>query len=252
MQSASVQLKTLSLELGGKNPNIIFDDCNLEKCVAVTMASSFTNQGEVCLCGSRIYIQEGIYDTFVEKFLAALKKWVVGDPLSTTTNMGALISQQHMEKVLGYVSSAVLEGGTILFGGPDRLEVGGRCEKGYFVRPTVITGLHHQSKCIQEEIFGPVVVLTKFSTEAEVIEKANDVQYGLSATVWTENLGRAQRLSLALQVGTVWVNCWLNRDLRVPFGGAKKSGIGAEGGKFSMDFYTQKKTICLQHTLSSL
>lgn len=248
MASAANRLKTLSLELGGKNPNVIFDDCNLDLCVATTVRSSFANQGEICLCGSRIYVQAGIYDRFLEALIKAVEKWKVGDPSDPTTNMGALISEAHLKKVLGYVNIAKEQGGTIAFGGTP-LSIEGRCAKGYFMSPTIITGLSQDSKCVQEEIFGPVVTIHKFETEAEVIQKANDVQYGLSATVWTENLGCAQRMSLALQVGTVWVNCWLNRDLRVPFGGAKMSGIGAEGGKFSMEFFTQRKTVCLQHPL---
>jgi len=239
--------KKLYLELGGKNPNIIFDDADLDKCVPTTVRSSFLNQGEICLCGSRIFVQEKIYDSFMKKFEESVKQWRVGDPLEATSNVGAVISQQHMEKILSYIHLAKELGGTISCGG-GRAAAEGRCAGGYFIQPTIITGLKNDCRVCQEEIFGPVVTVIKFTTEDEVIQMANDIMYGLSASVWTENLGRAQRTSLALKVGTVWVNCWLNRDLRVPFGGAKMSGIGREGGKFSLEFYTEKKTVCLKYT----
>lgn len=243
---ASNKIKKISLELGGKNPNIIFSDCDLQKCIDTTIRSSFANQGEICLCGSRIYVQQEIYDTFIKKFVEATAKWKVGDPFDSTTNMGALISEQHMEKVLKYIQIARDTGATIAFGGY-RIKLEGKCQYGYFVSPTIITNISQDSVCVQEEIFGPVVCVLPFTTEEQVIELANDTQYGLSATVWTENLARANRMSLKLKVGTVWVNCWLQRDLRVPFGGTKMSGTGREGGKFSLDFYTEKKTICMQY-----
>eukprot|EP01126_Amoeba_proteus_P001396 TRINITY_DN1039_c0_g1_i4.p1 TRINITY_DN1039_c0_g1~~TRINITY_DN1039_c0_g1_i4.p1 ORF type:complete len:306 (-),score=62.18 TRINITY_DN1039_c0_g1_i4:309-1226(-) len=247
MVNSAARMKKLSLELGGKNPNIVYHDCNLEKCIQTTVRSSFSNQGEICLCGSRIYVQEGIYDKFISEFISATLKWKVGDPNDRSTNVGALVSQQHMEKVLYYIELAKKEGGVIHCGG-ERISLPGRCQDGYFVAPTIISGLNHSSKCVQEEIFGPVVVVTKFITEEEVIEKANDTEYGLSATVWTENISRAQRTASALQVGTVWINCWMNRDLRVPFGGMKMSGMGREGGRHSLEFFTETKTVCIQNS----
>jgi len=246
---AAQKIKKLSLELGGKNPNIIFDDLQpseLQKCVQTTVRSSFANQGEICLCGSRIYVQKGIYTQFMELFLAAIKNWKVGDPTEPSTSMGALISQQHMEKVLSYIKIAREEGATVH--GGNRVIIEGRCKDGYFVEPTVITDISQKSRCVQEEIFGPVVCVVPFTTEEEAIELANDVEYGLSSTVWTSNLHIANRVSLQLKAGTVWVNCWLNRDLRVPFGGMKMSGIGREGGKYSIDFFTEKKTISTQYS----
>lgn len=201
--------KKLSLELGGKNPNIIFADCDLEDCVATTVRSSFTNQGEVCLCGSRIFVEESIMEEFLEKFVSATKKLVVGDPSNPSTTTGALVSKEHMEKVLYYINLAKEEGGNILLGG-DRPDFSGtEFEGGYFVNPTIVTGLGPQSRCQQEEIFGPVVTVYPFKSEDEVIEYANCVAYGLSSSVWTQNIKRAQRIALKLQAGTVWINCWL-------------------------------------------
>lgn len=246
LKSSAALIKRFSLELGGKNPNIIYDDTDLDKCIPTTVRSSFLNQGEICLCGSRIFVQEKIYDSFIKRFEDEVRKWVVGDPNDPTTNVGALISQQHMEKVLSFIQLAKESGGNILCGGSRISPSSDRCAGGYFFQPTIITGLSNKSRVCQEEIFGPVVTVVKFSTEEEVIEMANDVMYGLSASVWTTDIGRAQRTALALKVGTVWINCWLNRDLRVPFGGQKMSGIGREGGKFSWEFFTERKTVCIK------
>eukprot|EP01130_Rhizamoeba_saxonica_P003675 TRINITY_DN1532_c0_g1_i1.p1 TRINITY_DN1532_c0_g1~~TRINITY_DN1532_c0_g1_i1.p1 ORF type:complete len:489 (-),score=114.40 TRINITY_DN1532_c0_g1_i1:705-2171(-) len=245
IKASAPQYKKLSLELGGKNPNIIFNDANINKCVATTVRSSFANQGEICLCGSRIFVQSGIYDEFVERFLEQVKEWKVGDPNDDTSKMGALISEFHMEKVLHYINLGKEEG-RILIGG-ERVNLEGRCQNGYFVAPTVIEVTDPCCSVMQDEIFGPVVCIMKFETEEEVIELANDVNYGLSATIWTENIGVANRLGMQLEAGTVWVNCWLQRDLRVPFGGRKHSGIGREGGKYSIEFFTEQKTICVNY-----
>jgi len=234
------------LELGGKNPNIIFDDCDIEKTVSTTVRASFANQGEICLCCERIFVQEGIYDKFLSKFIEETKSWKVGNPKDTSSNMGALISKEHLEKIESYVKLAKDLGGKIEFGG-SRVNVPDECSRGYYYSPTIITGLSNDSRVCQEEVFGPVVNIIPFKTEEEAIELANNVQYGLSATIFTENLGRAQRVALSLVTGTIWVNCWLNRDLRVPFGGSKMSGIGREGGKFSFDFFCEKKTVCLKY-----
>jgi len=236
--------KKLSLELGGKNPNIIFDDADLSQAVPTSVRSSFANQGEICLCGSRLYVQKGIYDKFLEQFVALAKQIKVGDPKDPSTNMGALISKEHLEKIQYYVELAKQEGGTVVLGG-DRPELEGDLKGGYFHNPTIITGLPFSCRVQQEEIFGPVVTVTPFETEEEVIEWANSVKYGLAATIWTENVRRAHRVAQEVRAGTIWVNTWLKRDLRVPFGGMKQSGIGREGGDHSIDFYTEQKNICL-------
>jgi aminomuconate-semialdehyde/2-hydroxymuconate-6-semialdehyde dehydrogenase len=237
-------LKKLSLELGGKNANIVFEDCDLADCVATSVRSSFTNQGEICLCGSRILVQRPVYDAFLEKFVAATKQFQVGDPQDPSSNMGALISKAHLEKVMSYIRIAKDEGGTIVLGGERPAQLPQRCRQGYFLQPTIITGLPPTARCNQEEIFGPVVTVIPFDTEEDAVRIANGTQYGLSATVWTGNAKRANRVSQQLDTGYVWVNCWLIRDLRMPFGGVKASGIGREGGKFAMDFYTEVKTVC--------
>eukprot|EP01112_Ceratiomyxa_fruticulosa_P016333 TRINITY_DN4917_c0_g1_i3.p1 TRINITY_DN4917_c0_g1~~TRINITY_DN4917_c0_g1_i3.p1 ORF type:complete len:485 (-),score=98.56 TRINITY_DN4917_c0_g1_i3:56-1510(-) len=246
IKSSAPLYKKLSLELGGKNPNIIFEDAKLEDCLATTVRSSFSNQGEICLCGSRIYVQESIYKVFLEKFIEKIKALKVGDPNKDDSDLGALISADHLKKIEYYVNLAKEEGGKIETGG-ERAKVQGM-EGGYFYLPTVITGLNNSCRTIQEEIFGPVVTISMFKTEEEVVEMANGVLYGLSASVWTENARRAHLISSQLQCGTVWVNCWMLRDLRMPFGGMKQSGIGREGGVHSMDFYTEQKTICVKYT----
>ncbi len=245
MASAGPMLKKLSLELGGKNPNIIFADAEFEKAVTTSINSSFTNQGEICLCGSRILVERSIYDRFVEEFVKQTGQLVVGDPLDEKTKIGALVSEGHMNKVLSYLDLAKQEGGTIRIGGK-RVTLSGRCERGYFVEPTVITGLPQSCRTNQEEIFGPVVTITPFDSEDEALAMANGTAYGLSATVWTMNLTRAHRMSAKLKSGIVWVNCWLYRDLRTPFGGTKQSGVGREGGWEAMRFFTEAKNICIK------
>nr|WP_276373347.1 aldehyde dehydrogenase [Chryseolinea sp. H1M3-3] len=242
---AAPMFKKISLELGGKNPNIIFADCNFDQAVATSIQSSFSNQGEICLCGSRIFVERILYDKFVSEFVKQVEKLSVGDPLEPSTNLGALISQSHLNKVLGYIELAKQEGGKILTGGT-QVKVPGRCEGGYFVEPTVIAGLDHRCTTNQEEIFGPVVTVMPFETEEEAIRLANSTPYGLSATLWTENLKRAHRVSAEVKSGIIWVNCWLFRDLRTPFGGMKQSGVGREGGWDALKFFTDTKNICIR------
>lgn len=242
---ASPMFKKLSLELGGKNPNIIFEDCDFDQALETSIQSGFSNQGEICLCGSRIFVQRSIYTKFVNEFVTRTKALVVGDPLEEKTKIGALVSKAHMEKVLGYIALARQEGGIILAGG-NQVKLNGRCEPGFFVEPTVIAGLDSRCRTNQEEIFGPVVTVMAFDSEDEVILQANSTPFGLSATLWTENLKRAHRVSAQLKSGIVWVNCWLFRDLRTPFGGMRESGVGREGGWEALRFFTETKNICIK------
>lgn len=238
--NAAPRFKKLSLELGGKNPNLIFADADLDDAVATSIRSSFWNQGEICLCGSRIFVERSIHDEFVERFAEATKKLRIGDPLDDATDVGALISEAHLQKVMGYIDLATKEGGTIVAGGR-RLD-----HPGYFVEPTIVTGLGCDCRTMQEEIFGPVVTVTPFDGEQEALRFANSTRYGLSATVWTRDLSRAHRVAAALDAGTIWINCWLLRDLRVPFGGMKESGVGREGGFESLNFFTEAKNVCVR------
>lgn len=245
IRSSAPRFKKLSLELGGKNPNIIFSDADFDECVSTSIRSSFLNQGEICLCGSRIFVQHDIYEKFLGAFVSKAERLVVGDPTSEATDLGPLVSREHFEKVRSYVEVAKQEGGKIECGGNvPALEA--RFQKGYFLRPTVVTGLLPSSRVMQEEIFGPVVTVTPFRTETELVEYANGTRYGLSASIWTRDLSRAHRVARQVRAGTVWINTWLNRDLRVPFGGTKASGIGREGGDHSLDFYTEQKNVCLK------
>lgn len=238
--NAAPRFKKLSLELGGKNPNLIFADADVDDAIATSIRSSFWNQGEICLCGSRIFVERPLFDSFLERFVDAAKKLRVGDPLDESTDVGALISEAHLRKVTGFVDLAREEGATIHCGGR-RLD-----RRGFFVEPTVITGLGCESDVLQEEIFGPVVTVMPFDGEAEAIALANATRYGLSATVWTRDLQRAHRVAAAIETGTVWINCWLLRDLRVPFGGMKESGVGREGGFESLNFFTEPKNVCVK------
>ena len=271
---AAPMFKKLSLELGGKNPNIIFADCNYEEMLATTVRSSFSNQGEICLCGSRIFVERPLYERFRTDFVARTAVLKVGDPLDADTDFGAIVSKAHFEKIMSYIELAKTEGGTILTGGrpvdltaetPSRGEREAETRpvasvpsenpqssirnpqlKGWFIEPTVIEGLPHDCRTNQEEIFGPVVTIMPFDTEDEVLSYANSVHYGLSATVWTENLSRAHRVASKLESGIVWINCWLLRDLRTPFGGVKDSGIGREGGFEALRFFTEEKNVCVK------
>jgi aminomuconate-semialdehyde/2-hydroxymuconate-6-semialdehyde dehydrogenase len=243
--TAARTLKKLSLELGGKNPNVIFADCDFKQALASSIQSSFSNQGEICLCGSRILVEGSLYDRFTEEFVKATEELKVGDPLDESTAVGALVSEGHMNKVLSYIELAKQEGGKVLAGGR-RVATAGRCADGYFIEPTVIVGLDQSCRTNQEEIFGPVVTIMPFDTEEEAIALANGTIYGLSATVWTENVKRAHRVSHRLKSGIIWVNCWLLRDLRTPFGGMKQSGVGREGGWEALRFFTEAKNVCIK------
>jgi aminomuconate-semialdehyde/2-hydroxymuconate-6-semialdehyde dehydrogenase len=242
---AAPQFKKLSLELGGKNANIVFADCDFEKAISTSIHSSFSNQGEICLCGSRILVERSLFDKFTNEFVKRTRELQVGDPLEEKTRVGALVSETHMNKVLGYIELAKKEGGQILTGG-NRITLSGRCANGYFVEPTVIAGLGQYCRTNQEEIFGPVVTIAPFDTEEEALTMANSNAYGLSATLWTENLKRAHRVAHAVRSGIVWINCWLLRDLRTPFGGMKQSGVGREGGWEAMRFFTEAKNVCVK------
>lgn len=244
-RTAAPMFKKLSLELGGKNPNIIFADADYDKALNSAVRSSFTNQGEICLCGSRLLIERSIYERFRNDFVAKVKALTVGDP-TTNPDLGAIVSQPHFEKVLSYIKLAREEGGKLLTGG-NAVKVSGRCENGWFIEPTVFENLPNSCRTNQEEIFGPVVTLIPFDTEAEALTMANDTVYGLAAQVWTENLSRSQRMSSALKFGIVWVNCWLLRDLRTPFGGAKASGVGREGGWDALKFFTEATNVCIRY-----
>ena len=244
-REAAPKFKKLSLELGGKNPNIIFADCNYEEMLATTVRSSFSNQGQICLCGSRIFVEKPLYERFKKDFAERVSQLKIGDPLDKKTNVGAVVSKPHLEKILSYIDLAQSEGGRILCGGK-QIKLEGRCRNGYFVEPTVIENLTCECRTNQEEIFGPVVTIQPFETEAEVLNYANSVEYGLSATVWTENLSRAHRVAEKLESGIIWVNSWLLRDLRTPFGGMKNSGVGREGGFEALKFFTEEKNVCIK------
>jgi aminomuconate-semialdehyde/2-hydroxymuconate-6-semialdehyde dehydrogenase len=242
MKAGADSLKKLSYELGGKNPNIIFADADMDEVVETTIKSSFINQGEVCLCGSRIYVERPAYEEFLEKFVAKTKELKVGKPFDENTNVGALVSKEHYDRVLSYVEIAREEGGTFLTGGnrPEGLD------KGYFLEPTIIADLGEDSRCVREEIFGPVVTVIPFDTEEEVIRQANDTHYGLSASIWTNDLKRGHRVAHEIEAGIIWVNTWFLRDLRTPFGGMKHSGIGRTGGMHSLDFYSELSNITIK------
>jgi aminomuconate-semialdehyde/2-hydroxymuconate-6-semialdehyde dehydrogenase len=242
---AAPMFKKLSLELGGKNPTIIFADCDFDKAVKTTVRSSFANQGEICLCGSRIFIERPLYEKFKLAFLEEVKKLKVGDPSDDKNWLGAIVSKPHMEKILSYIELAQKEGGTILHGG-NRVQLDGEFTEGYFIEPTIIEGLPHDCRTNQEEIFGPVVTLQPFDTEEEVLSYANSTNYGLAASVWTQHLTKAHHVAAKLHSGIVWINCWLLRDLRTPFGGVKSSGVGREGGFEALNFFTEEKNICIK------
>lgn len=242
---AAPMFKKLSLELGGKNPAIIFADCNWEKMLKETIRSSFTNQGEICLCSSRILIEESVYEKFKNEFLKQVAQLRVGDPLDDTSKQGALVSKEHYEKIIRCIDIAKQEGGKILCGGKP-VNLGARCANGYFIAPTVIEKLGPECRTNQEEIFGPVVTLQSFSTEDEALQLANATGYGLAATIWTQDISKANRVAAKVESGIIWVNCWLLRDLRTPFGGMKNSGVGREGGWEALKFFTDVKNVCVE------
>jgi aminomuconate-semialdehyde/2-hydroxymuconate-6-semialdehyde dehydrogenase len=241
---AAPMFKKLSLELGGKNPNIIFADCDFDKALKTTMLSSFANQGQICLCGSRIFVQRPIYEKFRDAFVERTNKMVVGNPFASETQTGAIVSKEHKEKILSYINLAKEEGGKIIAGGHEVI-LDGELSGGYYIRPTIIEGLSFNCRTNQEEIFGPVVTIMPFDTEDEVVEYANSTQYGLAATVWTQDITKANKMAARLESGIVWVNCWLVRDLRTPFGGVKNSGVGREGGFYALNFFTEPTNVCV-------
>lgn len=244
-RTAAPMFKKLSLELGGKNPNIIFDDCDFEKMMTTTMHSSFSNQGQICLCGSRIFVQSGIYEKFKTEFVKRTKALKAGNPFDDSVSLGAVVSEPHMKKVLSYVELAQQEGGKILAGGKQFIPSEPELKNGYYIEPTIIEGLPHDCRTNLEEIFGPVVTIMPFDKEEEVIEYANVTQYGLACTIWTNDVNKAHRVASKIDSGIVWINCWLVRDLRTPFGGMKSSGVGREGGFEALRFFTEAKNVCV-------
>ena len=242
--SVSKDLKKVSLEMGGKNPTIIFNDCDFSRTLESTLRSSFSNQGSICLSGSRILIEDSIYKKFRSAFVKEVGKLNIGDPVKKSTDLGALISKEHLEKVFGYVKIAKDEGAKILTGG-NRVYFNGRLKAGYFMEPTVIEGLDENCQTNQEEIFGPIVTLIPFNSEDEAIRIANATDYGLAASIWSKDLDKASRVAQQINFGIVWLNCWMVRDLRTPFGGTKKSGLGREGGDDGIEFFTEPKNICM-------
>jgi len=242
---AAPMFKKLSLELGGKNPVLIFADCNWDKMMKTTISSSFTNQGEICLCGSRILVEKSVYEKFKKEFVEKVKAMKVGPPMEDSSRLGAIVSKPHFDKILSYIELAKQEGGKILCGGTT-VKLSGEEKDGWYIEPTVIEGLPYNCRTNTEEIFGPVVTIMPFETEEEALQYANATEYGLTSILWTENLTRTHKLSAALCSGIVWVNCWLLRDLRTPFGGSKSSGIGREGGWEAMRFFTEPKNVCIK------
>ncbi len=243
-EKAAPSFKKVSLEMGGKNPNIVFEDCDFEKAVDTTVRSSFENQGQICLCGSRIFVQRSIYQKFKEALKEKASKMVIGDPLSEKTDLGALVSKGHFDKVSSYIDLAKEEKGTVLFGG-EKPNLDTSLKDGYYLKPTLIEGLDPFSRTNQEEIFGPIASITPFDSEEEVLKWANSTTYGLAGTIWTQDLKRAHRLANKVNSGILWVNCWMKRDLRTPFGGLKQSGVGKEGGLYALNFFTEEKNICV-------
>jgi aminomuconate-semialdehyde/2-hydroxymuconate-6-semialdehyde dehydrogenase len=242
-QESAPTLKKLSLEMGGKNPAIIFDDCNYSNMLNTVINSSFSNQGQICLCSSRLLIHSSIYTKFKSDLIDSVSKLKIGDPNEIDTEFGAISSKEHYDKILHYIELAKKEGGNILIGG-EPLNITGRCNNGYFVAPTVIDSLDNSSIINQDEIFGPVVTLQAFDSEDEAVNIANNIDYGLSATIWSNDTEKSNRVASNINAGVIWINCWLVRDLRTPFGGMKQSGLGREGGDYALDFFTETKNIC--------
>ena len=243
-RDAAASFKKISLELGGKNATIILDDCDLDKHMDSIVRASFLNQGQVCLCGSRILIQDSIFDSFKNKFVKAVNHLKIGDPTDENTDLGSLIRPQHLEKVNSYVNLAIEEGGTILTGG-ETPEIGPEFKGGNWITPAVVEGLSHESRCATEEIFGPMVTLHRFFDDNDAIRISNNTRYGLAGSIWTKDLSRGKEIAKKMDTGMVWINTWLHRDLRVPFGGVKDSGLGREGGKWSLGFYSEASNICV-------
>ncbi len=244
--TAAPMFKKLSLELGGKNPNLIFADCDYEKMMTTTLKSSFANQGQICLCGSRIFVEHSIYEKFKKDFVNRVKALRVGHPIEDNFDLGAIVSPQHFKKVTSYIEKAKADKTTKILYGGKKVELE-KYPSGNYLEPCIIEVENNDCDLNQQEIFGPVVSLMSFKTEEEALELANNTPYGLSATVWTQNLNRSMRLSQKLETGIVWINTWLNRDLRTPFGGTKQSGVGREGGFEALRFFTEPKNICIDY-----
>ena len=242
--SAAPAFKKLSLELGGKNSTVVFSDCDLDMTVSGVVRSGFLNQGQVCLCGSRIFVEEGIYDIFKQKLVEEVESMKIGDPLDENTNLGALISKEHLEKVQYYSDLAIKEGGVLLTGGDPCLPT--EFLQGNWMAPVVVEGLGHDSRCSTEEIFGPLVTLHKFTNEDILLKMVNNTRYGLAGSIWTGDLVKGRRIAESIHTGMIWVNTWLHRDLRVPFGGVKDSGVGREGGKWSLNFFSEVMNVCIK------
>ena len=242
-QETAGTFKKLSLEMGGKNASIIFNDCNYDKMIDTTIKSSFSNQGQICLCTSRLLIESSIYERFKTDLIIRTKNLIIGDPKKNETQFGAISSKQHFEKIMTYIKTAKQQGGKIITGGNPIL-LNGRCKNGYFIEPTIIESLDNDSIINQDEIFGPVITLQRFDSEKDAIVLANNSNYGLSATIWSNNDEKANRVASKIDAGVIWINCWLVRDLRTPFGGIKQSGLGREGGSYALDFFTETKNIC--------
>ena len=244
---AAPKFKKLSLELGGKNAAVVFNDCDFEEALATTIRSSFANQGQICLCGSRILVEKSLYPKFRDALVEKTRNMQVGDPQDPSTKMGAVVSKDHRDKILSYIDIARQEGGEILCGGTATTpENAPHLSNGYYVQPTIIEGLDVDSRVNMEEIFGPVVTIQPFESDEEAVEIANSTEFGLAATVWTKDLKRAHNVAAALETGIVWVNCWLLRDLRTPFGGVKSSGVGREGGFEALQFFTEPQNVCIK------
>ena len=243
--TAAPMFKKLSLELGGKNPTIVFADCDWDRMMANTIRAAFSNQGQICLCGSRVLVQEDVYDRFEAEFVERVQALTLGDPLYEATQQGAVVSRGHFNKVLVCIDQARTEGGTILSGGqPMRLE-GTRCEDGWFIQRTVVAGLDAGCRTNQDKIFGPVATIMPFTDEDDARAKANATAYGLAASIWSQDISRCHRVAAAMESGLIWVNCWMVRDLRTPMGGTKQSGVGREGGLEAMRFFTEPKNVCV-------
>ncbi len=243
--SAASQFKKYSLELGGKNPMVIFGDCDLKLAVKTAVKSAFLNQGQICLCGSRIFVEKSIYKKFRVEFLKKTKSLIVGDPKCDYSNLGAVVSKQHLEKILNKVEAAKKEGGKVIFGG-DQIFLDGALGGGSYMSPTIIENTKHTDTINQEEVFGPVATIISFDSEDEVIVMCNEIKYGLSASIFCNNISKAHRVAAKIDAGVIWINTWLLRDLRIPFGGMKHSGLGREGGYYSLDFFTETKNVCVK------
>ena len=245
MKTVSASVKPVSFELGGKNAAIIFADCDFEEAVNGISDAAFLNTGQVCLCTERIYVERPIFERFVDALKRKAESLRLGSPLEKTTDLGPLISSQHRKKVLSYYDLARQEGATTVTGGGVP-EFGNGLDQGFYVQPTIYTGLPESARCVKEEIFGPVCHIAAFQTEEEAVSMANDTKYGLAASIWTTNLKRGHRVAQQMNAGITWVNCWFLRDLRTPFGGAGLSGIGREGGVHSLNFYSELNNICIR------